>query len=64
MPLYLKISPFVSVPLPNVETLAGILIEVAKLAFGREPQFEEQPPGCRAYSDIWHNGEHVLYRDK
>lgn len=53
-----------SVPMPDLDTLAGILIEVAKLAFGQDPQFEEQLPGCRAYSDIWHNGEHVLYRDR
>lgn len=43
---------------------ASILIEAAKLAFGQEPHFSEHPPGCRDYAEIWHNGSHVLYRDR
>lgn len=42
---------------------AGILIEAAKLALGREPDFSEQPPGSRHYSEIWHNGAHIVYRE-
>lgn len=42
---------------------AGILIEAAKLALGREPEFQMSPSG-REYSDIVYNDEsgQVVYR--
>lgn len=42
---------------------AGILIAVAKLAFDRNPDFEEACPGTRPFTHIWYDGTKVAYRD-
>ena len=42
---------------------AGILIKAAQLALNREPDFDIDPPGCRPYTDIIHDGNIVRYVD-
>ncbi len=40
---------------------AGILIQAARLALDREPEFSIDPPGSRPYTDIIHDGSVVRY---
>ena len=42
---------------------AGILIEVAKVSLGRGPEFEENIPGSRPYTDIVYDGSKITFRD-
>lgn len=42
---------------------AGILIAVAQIALGRAPEFAENIPGSRPFTDIWFDGSKVAYRD-
>ena len=43
---------------------AGILVHVAEVALGKNAEFEGIAPGSRPFTDIWHNGSKVLYRDQ
>ena len=40
---------------------AGILIQAARLALDREPDFGVDAPGSRPYTDIMHDGSVVRY---
>ena len=42
---------------------AGILIQAARLALDREPEFVVYAPGSRPYTDIVHDGTVVRYVD-
>lgn len=41
---------------------AGILIEVAKLIYGQQPEFDDAIPGGPPYTDISYDGTSVVIR--
>lgn len=43
---------------------AGILIEVAKMIYGQQPEFDDAIPGGPPYSDILYNGTSVVMRTR
>lgn len=41
---------------------ANILIHVAQIALQRSAAFDITAAGMRPFSDVWHDGQQVLYR--